>query len=238
MGGGRRGSTPHVLPALLRLTLSELPSTTSARLPRVSGAGMPAGLLRLLKPEHSLPPPSSLLYATGYFAFMACESLPGSQLWDRSLLLLTDPQRRPRLLETGHAPYLETVPFRSVAAPFLLLFTVVLQLLLPLSAAACRCSGTWEMGRRVRRVLGGGHASFRCACCKLGSGCGAGCCLALPPCSHVPAPSPTLAGCRLAPPPPSPAAQHDSVVHRFPAGLPPGGLRDNLGWRGRVRLRV
>lgn len=43
---------------------------------------------------------------------MAIESLPGSQLWDRLLLLLTDPSRRAALLERGHAPYLETVPFR------------------------------------------------------------------------------------------------------------------------------
>ncbi len=43
---------------------------------------------------------------------MACESLPGSQLWDRTLLLLTDPKRRAALLQRGHAPYLETVPFR------------------------------------------------------------------------------------------------------------------------------
>lgn len=33
--------------------------------------------------------PNALLW--GYFAFMAIESLPGSQLWDRTLLLLTDP---------------------------------------------------------------------------------------------------------------------------------------------------
>jgi hypothetical protein len=46
---------------------------------------------------------------------MAIESLPGSQLWDRTLLLLTDPRRRSRLLEKGHAPYLETVPFSTIA---------------------------------------------------------------------------------------------------------------------------
>ncbi|KAL4853336.1 Calcium-transporting ATPase 2 [Chlorella vulgaris] len=51
----------------------------------------------------------------GYFAFMALESLPGSQLWDRTLLLATDPHCRPALLEQGHAPYLETVPFRVTA---------------------------------------------------------------------------------------------------------------------------
>jgi hypothetical protein len=35
--------------------------------------------------------PTSVLW--GYFAFMAAESLPGMQLWDRVLLLLTDPKR-------------------------------------------------------------------------------------------------------------------------------------------------
>ena len=34
--------------------------------------------------------PTSLLWS--YFAFMALESLPGSQLWERTLLLLTDPK--------------------------------------------------------------------------------------------------------------------------------------------------
>ena len=37
---------------------------------------------------------------------MALESLPGSQLWDRCLLLATDPARRAPLLEREHAPYL------------------------------------------------------------------------------------------------------------------------------------
>lgn len=51
----------------------------------------------------------------GYFAFMALESLPGSQFWDRLLLLVTDPRKRALLLERAHAPYLETVPFRVIA---------------------------------------------------------------------------------------------------------------------------
>lgn len=42
----------------------------------------------------------------GYFAFMAVESLPGSQFWDRLLLMITDPARRAVLLERAHAPYL------------------------------------------------------------------------------------------------------------------------------------
>lgn len=52
----------------------------------------------------------------GYFAFMALESLPGSQLWERTALLATDPARRHWALQRGHAPYLETLPFRTVAA--------------------------------------------------------------------------------------------------------------------------
>ena len=62
--------------------------------------------------------PTAVLW--GYFAFMAAESLPGSQLWDRTLLLLTDPKRRYLILEKGHAPYLEIVKFRTIAA-----FTIV-----------------------------------------------------------------------------------------------------------------
>jgi hypothetical protein len=38
--------------------------------------------------------PSAVLW--GYFAFMACEGLAGSQLWDRTMLLLTDPKRSAR----------------------------------------------------------------------------------------------------------------------------------------------
>lgn len=36
--------------------------------------------------------PTSVLW--GYFAFMAIESLPGNQLWERILLLFTAPSRR------------------------------------------------------------------------------------------------------------------------------------------------
>ena len=62
--------------------------------------------------------PTSVLW--GYFAFMAAESLPGSQLYDRTFLLLTDPKRRYLVLEMGHAVYLETVKFKTVVA-----FTVI-----------------------------------------------------------------------------------------------------------------
>jgi len=36
--------------------------------------------------------PSSVLW--GYFAYMAADSLPGSQFWDRLLLLFTDSRKR------------------------------------------------------------------------------------------------------------------------------------------------
>ncbi|KAK9807489.1 hypothetical protein WJX72_000529 [[Myrmecia] bisecta] len=64
--------------------------------------------------------PTSVLW--GYFAYMALDSLEGSQFWDRMLLLLTDPKRRSVLQRTGRAPYLEGVKFRVIVAFTLLQF--------------------------------------------------------------------------------------------------------------------
>lgn len=50
----------------------------------------------------------------GYFAYMAIESLPGNQFWDRILLILTDPGLRHTALEKAHFPYLQTVDFRII----------------------------------------------------------------------------------------------------------------------------
>ncbi|XP_022883663.1 probable boron transporter 2 [Olea europaea var. sylvestris] len=61
--------------------------------------------------------PTSVLW--GYFAFMAIESLPGNQFWERLLLLFTVPSRRYKVLEDYHATFVETVPFKTIA-----LFTV------------------------------------------------------------------------------------------------------------------
>eukprot|EP00253_Pinus_taeda_P000965 PITA_00965 len=61
--------------------------------------------------------PTSVLW--GYFAFMAIESLPGNQFWERILLLLTAPSRRYKVLEQSHASFVETVPFKIIV-----LFTV------------------------------------------------------------------------------------------------------------------
>ncbi|KAJ4786679.1 HCO3- transporter family [Rhynchospora pubera] len=57
--------------------------------------------------------PTSVLW--GYFAFMAIESLPGNQFWERILLLFTAPSRRFKVLEEYHATFVETVPFKTIA---------------------------------------------------------------------------------------------------------------------------
>ncbi|ESW10064.1 hypothetical protein PHAVU_009G178000 [Phaseolus vulgaris] len=57
--------------------------------------------------------PTSVLW--GYFAFMAIESLPGNQFWERILYLFTAPSRRYKMLEEYHATFVETVPFKTVA---------------------------------------------------------------------------------------------------------------------------
>ncbi|XP_031112124.1 boron transporter 1-like [Ipomoea triloba] len=61
--------------------------------------------------------PTSVLW--GYFAFMAIESLPGNQFWERILLLCTAPSRRYKVLEDYHATFVESVPFKTIA-----LFTI------------------------------------------------------------------------------------------------------------------
>ncbi|KAL5544193.1 hypothetical protein UlMin_007977 [Ulmus minor] len=69
--------------------------------------------------------PTSVLW--GYFAFMAIESLPGNQFWERILLLFTAPSRRYKVLEKYHATFVETVPFKTIAT-FTLFQTVYLLL--------------------------------------------------------------------------------------------------------------
>ncbi|KAI3983052.1 hypothetical protein MKX01_035333 [Papaver californicum] len=56
--------------------------------------------------------PTSVL--SGYFAFMAIESLPGNQFWERFLLTFTAPSRRYMVLEEYHATFVETVPFKTI----------------------------------------------------------------------------------------------------------------------------
>ena len=56
---------------------------------------------------------------------MAIVNLPGSEFWDRILLLATDKKRRFRLLEAPHPAYLETVPTGTIAR-----FTILQMVLL------------------------------------------------------------------------------------------------------------
>ncbi|KAJ7966141.1 Boron transporter-like protein [Quillaja saponaria] len=58
--------------------------------------------------------PTSVLW--GYFAYMAIDSLSGNQFWERILLLFITPSRRYKVLEGSHASFVESVPFKSIAA--------------------------------------------------------------------------------------------------------------------------
>ncbi|XP_074284392.1 putative boron transporter 2 [Silene latifolia] len=69
--------------------------------------------------------PTAVLW--GYFAFMAIESLPGNQFWERILLLFTAPSRRYKVLEDQHTTFIETVPFKTIA--FFTIFQTVYLLL-------------------------------------------------------------------------------------------------------------
>ncbi|XP_020529498.1 boron transporter 4 isoform X1 [Amborella trichopoda] len=57
--------------------------------------------------------PTSVLW--GYFAYMAIDSLPGNQFWERFLLLFITPRRRYKVLEGIHASFVELVPFKYIA---------------------------------------------------------------------------------------------------------------------------
>ncbi|KFK41918.1 hypothetical protein AALP_AA2G189000 [Arabis alpina] len=58
--------------------------------------------------------PTSLLW--GYFAYMAIDSLPGNQFFERTMLLFVPPSRRFKVLEGAHASFVEKVPYKSMAA--------------------------------------------------------------------------------------------------------------------------
>ncbi|KAJ8505675.1 hypothetical protein OPV22_006561 [Ensete ventricosum] len=68
--------------------------------------------------------PTSVLW--GYFAYMAIDSLPGNQFWERTLFLLVTPGRRYKVLEGMHASFMESVPFRKIAAFTILQFVYLL----------------------------------------------------------------------------------------------------------------
>ncbi|CAN6877291.1 unnamed protein product [Brassica oleracea var. botrytis] len=56
--------------------------------------------------------PSSVLW--GYFAYMAIDSLPGNQFWERLLLLFIPQSRLFKVLEGVHASFVELVPYKVI----------------------------------------------------------------------------------------------------------------------------
>eukprot|EP00250_Pteridium_aquilinum_P010911 c19711_g1_i1 orf=380-2404(+) len=86
------------------------------RLSNVMQSFMVAGCLAAMPILKKIP--TSVLW--GYFAFMAIDSLPGNQFWERLLLLLTGASRRYKAFEQSHASFLEAVPFKTIA-----LFTII-----------------------------------------------------------------------------------------------------------------
>ncbi|KAK1435049.1 hypothetical protein QVD17_00808 [Tagetes erecta] len=56
--------------------------------------------------------PTSVLW--GYFAYMSIDSLPGNQFWERLLLFFIPAGRRFKVLESHHASYVESVPFKYI----------------------------------------------------------------------------------------------------------------------------
>ncbi|XP_012076625.1 boron transporter 4 isoform X1 [Jatropha curcas] len=68
--------------------------------------------------------PTSVLW--GYFAYMAIDSLPGNQFWERILLLFIPAKRRYKLLEGVHASFVELVPFKQIVIFTLFQFVYLL----------------------------------------------------------------------------------------------------------------
>ncbi|CAH1433266.1 unnamed protein product [Lactuca virosa] len=56
--------------------------------------------------------PTSVLW--GYFAYMAIDSLPGNQFWERILLIFIHHSRIYKVLERVHASFVESVPYRTI----------------------------------------------------------------------------------------------------------------------------
>ncbi|CAA7025441.1 unnamed protein product [Microthlaspi erraticum] len=69
------------------------------------------GLLVLAVPVLRMIPTSVLW---GYFTYMAVDSLPGNQFWERLLLLFITPGRRFKVLEGSHSSFMEIVPYKSI----------------------------------------------------------------------------------------------------------------------------
>nr|GMD92193.1 probable boron transporter 7 [Ipomoea batatas] len=68
--------------------------------------------------------PTSVLW--GYFAYMATDSLPGNQFWERIVLLFVPANRRYKVLEGIHASYVDSVSFKYIVGFTLFQFVYLL----------------------------------------------------------------------------------------------------------------
>ncbi|XP_031282274.1 boron transporter 4-like [Pistacia vera] len=68
--------------------------------------------------------PTSVLW--GYFAYMSIDSLPGNQFWERMLLLFITPGRQYKVLESAHASFVESVPYKYIVIFTLFQFVYLL----------------------------------------------------------------------------------------------------------------
>jgi hypothetical protein len=129
--------------------------------------------------------PTAVLW--GYFVFMAVESLAGSQLWERLLLLATDPKRRVAVMQQEHAAYLQVCRRQGRAAPAATLVLPFQQFRQYATAGMCWwhsmniCSlGQIEALRAhvVYRLHGPAAAFCRCFCswCRSVWWCASRCC--------------------------------------------------------------
>ncbi|CAI9286197.1 unnamed protein product [Lactuca saligna] len=56
--------------------------------------------------------PTSVLW--GYFAYIAIDTLPGNQFWERILFIFVPHSRIYKVLERVHASFVESVPYRTI----------------------------------------------------------------------------------------------------------------------------
>ena len=78
--------------------------------------------------------PTSII--SGFFIYLAIETVWRSQLWDRMQIVLTGPKRRWQWLKYSHALYLETVSFGAIV-----LFTVIQVACVAATVVVVQCGG-------------------------------------------------------------------------------------------------
>ena len=134
--------------------------------------------------------PSAVLW--GYFAFMALESLQGSQFWERLLWLLTDPGQRYR--------YLPMPNWLKRSIPYVRAW--LSGRWLGMHFWERRISSPWIWTSVMLQASGGRDRQLTWRACRIGlwppslfSACRSGCCVwsYLDPCGRLPFPLPIIA---------------------------------------------